>query len=210
MSNIDKAKITLDFETLQILTGMLLGDAWLSKTGVYWRFCVEQKDHDFVLDLWNILNDLKIAGSKPFLRERREQKFTSWSFQTISLPIFSTLHDEWYKAIGPNRYIKILPQNIMLLFTPLTIAYWICGDGSYNKKSKAMFIYTNNFSKSEVEKLAFLFLKMYDIKCTVLKKDKNGPNPNNYFIRIGRVQAEKLILLIVPHMHKSYLYRVGL
>lgn len=50
-----------------------------------------------------------------------------------------------------NRNIKIVAKNISELLTQRAIAYWIMGDGTYNKKY--IFISTESFTKIEVELL---------------------------------------------------------
>jgi hypothetical protein len=60
---------------------------------------------------------------------QRKDKQTVYSFQTLSLPYFTSLYNEWYKIVGGKRY-KVLHLNIENQFTPLALAYFIMGDGS--------------------------------------------------------------------------------
>lgn len=54
--------------------------------------------------------------------------------------------ERWYPK-GKKR----VPGDVRL--TPLSIAYWFCGDGSYDKQGFLTF-YTNSFLKRETEQLA--------------------------------------------------------
>jgi hypothetical protein len=45
-----------------------------------------------------------------------------------------------------GKYIKALPANMNELLTPRAIAYWISGDGSFNKKQRYIVISTESFT----------------------------------------------------------------
>jgi hypothetical protein len=63
-----------------------------------------------------------------------------------------------------NKYIKIVPQNIIEYMDPIVLAYLIMTDGNFNKGRNRVRIYTNSYSKEEVERLAFSIntkLKIY-------------------------------------------------
>lgn len=53
----------------------------------------------------------------------RQNKKIVYSFQTLSLPFFTSLYNDWY-----NKNIKVLPLNLDSLFTPLAFAFLIMGD----------------------------------------------------------------------------------
>jgi hypothetical protein len=59
----------------------------------------------------------------------RPNKKLVYSFQTLSLPYFTSLYNDWY-IIKNNKRFKILPLNLDSLFTPLAFAFLIMGDGS--------------------------------------------------------------------------------
>ena len=59
----------------------------------------------------------------------RVNKKLVYSFQTLSLPFFTNLYNDGYKSID-NKNIKVLPLNLDSLFTPLSFAFLIMGDGS--------------------------------------------------------------------------------
>ena len=56
-----------------------------------------------------------------------------YSFQTLTLPFFTSLHKDWYKLID-NKYYKVLPLNLDSLFTPLALAHLIMEYGSWDKE----------------------------------------------------------------------------
>ena len=61
----------------------------------------------------------------------RPNKKLVYSFQTLTLPFFTSLYNDWYKLID-NNYYKVLPLNLDSLFTPLAFAFLIMGDGSWD------------------------------------------------------------------------------
>jgi len=210
-----KAAFTFDHKAMEILTGLLLGDAWLSKSGTNHRIAIEQKQQEYVQLLWDFFNELGIVGAKPAMRERKRITpegspitYTSWMFQTFGLPTLNTLHQSWYWSPVPGgKNLKRLPIDLEKYFTPLCLAQWIAGDGSYNKLQKCMYLHTNSFTRAEVSQLSDLLLRMYDIKTTVLVKNRDK---DQWIIRIPASEVHKLVSLVRPHIPDTFLYRIGI
>jgi len=74
-------------------------------------------------------------------------------FKTPLLPVFVYYYELFYVFDGKNN-VKIIPQNIENLITPVVLAHLIAGDGNLKKGDNIIRIYTNSFTKSDVEKLA--------------------------------------------------------
>lgn len=85
--------------------------------------------------------------SNPLLSNK---ELTQYWFSSTQLLILSDLHRFWYKEIK-GKYIKILPERIEEMLTPVGLAHWIKGDGYYN--NGIVKICTDNFTKGEVLKL---------------------------------------------------------
>jgi hypothetical protein len=66
-------------------------------------------------------------------------------FSTFTHPFFTELHKDWYIQ-QDGKYIKALPANMNELLTPRAIAYWISGDGSFNKNKEYIVISTESFT----------------------------------------------------------------
>lgn len=123
--------------------------------------------------------------------------------RTVALPIFTIYHNLFYSLIN-NKYVKIIPLNIEELLTPVSLAFFIMGDGNYNQVKKVIRLYTNSYSKSEVE----LISKALSNKFKILNRlEKAG---NNYIIIVPTSQVPKLQDLVKEHIHPSFLYRIGL
>lgn len=48
--------------------------------------------------------------------------------------------------------IQVIPANIYDLLTPIALAYWICGDESYNRRDGVVILCTDSFTTAEVDK----------------------------------------------------------
>lgn len=94
----------------------------------------------------------------------------------------------------------------MDLMDPIVLAYLIQGDGNFDKGRNRVRIYTNSYSKSDVESLALAINTKLNIYTGVLldRKDKD-----QWILTIG---AKNLDLLspVTPHIQPSMLYRIGL
>jgi hypothetical protein len=96
-------------------------------------------------------------------------------------------------------------MNIEELLTPISLAYFIMGDGSYNKTTKAFRLSTHSFSKEEVELLSTTIYNKFGIESR-LEHVRNG----QYMIRIVGSELHKLQLLVKDFMIPSMIYRIGL
>ena len=75
--------------------------------------------------------------------------------------------------------------------TPISIAYWIAGDGSYHKRDGAVGICTHGFSKIEVELLISIFYDKFSIDSTI-NIGRNSKGVEQYMIRIPKREVFKL------------------
>jgi hypothetical protein len=104
-----------------------------------------------------------------------------------------------------QRYVKRVPENIASLMTPVVLAHLIMGDGNLKKGDNIIRIYTNSFTKLDVENLASVITSKLGIE-TKAVHDRNG----QYMLTISKAQLDKVRELLAPHMHESMLYKLGL
>lgn len=88
---------------------------------------------------------------------------------------------------------------------PLVLAYLIMSDGNFDQGRKRVRIYTNCFTKQEVEKLALAINNNLGIYTGVLH-DRN----DQWILTIGAKNLELLRNTVSPYFHSSMLYRIGL
>lgn len=111
------------------------------------------------------------------------------------MSIFNYYHDLFYKKDNTTwKYRKIVPSNIKSLMNPIVLAYLIMTDGNFDKSRNRIRIYTNSYSKLEVEKLAKSIELKLDIYVGVLHDRKD-----QWILTIGAQQLDKLRSLVKPH-----------
>jgi hypothetical protein len=132
-----------------------------------------------------------------------------YSFYTKSLPFFTCLHSKWYKwDKNKHKYIKIIPSNISKLFSEISLAYWIMDDGYFDShgRTKTILLCTESFSKTECIFLQSL-LSNLGIKTTLKIRDKEN---DRYRIRFSKTSISLVKELVMPYMHKDFLYKLGI
>jgi len=157
-------------EFKEIMTGLLLGDGTLRKQGHNSLLAIQQTDEALVNLLWSICNKYKLVNKKVQSLYRinpitgKEKKIVYY-FQTLTLPYFNFFYDEWYKIdIINNSRKKVLPLDLETSLTPLAIAHWTMGDGTFDKgKAQRIILCTDCFSLTEVDYLRSILLKKYTI-----------------------------------------------
>ena len=126
-------------------------------------------------------------------------------FKTVSLPLFMFYHKLFYKSNPEGKYVKFIPQNIEQYINPVVLAHLIMGDGNLKSKDDIIRIYTNSFTKEEVELLALAISKKLRILTKVVHDRKD-----QYIIVISKDQLIKVRELLIPYMHPSMYYKLGL
>ena len=75
-------------------------------------------------------------------------------------------------------------------------------DGSRGR-SKGLYICTDSFTHADVQRLTLHLVNRYNIKCSIHKAGRN------YRIYILAKSVETVKNLILPFMHESMLYKLG-
>jgi hypothetical protein len=132
------------------------------------------------------------------------QTYLGYSFVTFTLPYFSKLHSKWYRKEN-DRNIKVVPCNIADLLTPIALAYWLAGDGSYVKAKGIIQISTYSFTPQEVDQLRSVLLDQFNIEST-----RNVLRPGQYMIRIPKREVPQVQQLVKAHIPPTMASRVGL
>jgi hypothetical protein len=193
-----------------ILIGLMLGDGHLYKSSSTSnsRFEISfGKDREFFA-IWvsDLFEDYSNSGIKIIYYDKSLLSTSfGYRFKTKSLSIFNYYHDLFYKKDNTIwKYKKIVPSNIKNLMNPIVLAYLIMTDGNFDKSRNRIRIYTNSYSKLEVEKLAKSIELKLDIYVGVLHDRKD-----QWILTIGAQQLDKLRSLVKPHFEPSMLYRLG-
>lgn len=191
-------------DIISFLVGSLLGDGHAERRlsgGVRFIFRQSAMRKEYIFWLYNFLhtrgyctNNLpvyytQITGDKLLGYYR----FGSYSFSNLL----------WlYKLFYTHSKRKVIPGNIADLLTPLSLAIWICDDGSW--KNPGMRFATNSFTKQEVILLSLALLTKFHLKSTL--QINNG----KHLLYIKKESIPLLREIVLPYMVPSMHYKLGL
>lgn len=187
-----------------VIIGLILSDGWLrfaSKTSKSTLLGLKQSlaHSDY---LWFVFSSLShYCNNTPILRKgiRAGIPFYGLEFVTRSLPCFTELYEIFY-----INGVKVIPNNIYELLTPVAFAHLILGDGGF--KSKGIYLCTDSYAIQDVVRLMNVLIIRYELKCT-LHKASNG---KGYRIYISRNSVSKVIDIVLPYLTPSMYYKVGI
>ena len=161
-----------------ILIGLMLGDAGIYKSsktsnsrlemsfGTNYKQFAEYIENLFKEYIKNSIKEVEVKGvNKVYLNFR---------LKTMTLPLFNFYHDMFYILnTDTNKYVKIVPNDIFNFMNPTVLAFLIMSDGNYDKLRKRVRIYTNSYSKQDVEKLGKSINENLGIYVGILHDRKN-------------------------------------
>ena len=179
---IDKINLlNLDEEPLHsIFIGIMLGDGSIyrssltsNSSGVALEISFGEKYKSFAEHICNLFIKYIKTKEVNFIQEGVKtvkikginKDYINYRIKTKTLPFFNKFHDLFYLYNPKNKKLKkIIPYNIIETMNPKVLAYLIMTDGNYDKLRKRVRIYTNSYTKEEVELLAksiYLNLNIY-------------------------------------------------
>ena len=209
-----------------VFVGIMLGDGHLYKTSPTSNTRFEMsfgKDRElfanWIGSLFKNYSNTEIKKIQVKSQTDSQSLSYNFRFKTKSLSVFNYYHNLFYivkseaqlaiitkdKERCGIKYKKIVPHNIVDLMDPAVLAYMIMTDGNFDKLRNRVRIYTNSFTKVEVEKLAEAINLKLGIYAGVLHDRKD-----QWILTIGAKQLNLLRETVKPHFEPSMLYRIGL
>jgi transposase len=195
----------LTVEVQQALDGILLGDGHLAGSRFAARLQLAQirPNQEWVHDVAAILQKggltCRIVESVPIAKPIKGKRVTRQSVVTLRTPFFAVFKAQWQRWYPVGK--KNVPADLSL--TPLTLAYWYCGDGYIQTNGYTASFCTDGFSVEDVHLLiqkmreAFGFTPRYD-------KVRNR-------IQLGKLKDRRLFLeLIRPYVPACFSYKLEL
>jgi LAGLIDADG DNA endonuclease family len=151
-----------------ILIGLLLGYLYVEKQKGYKNARVQFKQSTAHKEYLEHLYDLfkEYCGSKPKItswfdsRPDRNKEYSSMKFGTYILPCFNEFYDLFY-----HEGTKCIPSNIGDLLTPLSLAFCIADDGTFDKSNQTVILCTDSFTLEEVELLINVLNDKWNLEC---------------------------------------------
>ena len=206
MTRAERLQFSLPQNLQDILVGLILGDLCVRKpktcVNVKLQFCQGLLHKEYLMHLYDLFKIYCGTAPKtisPAPDKRTGKIYETLRFYTFSLPCFDNLLNLFYLE-GK----KIIPGNIGDLLTPLGLAYWICDDGCFCQKSRAIFLSTNSLTFSEVNVLVDVLKNKFGLICTI--NSQNG-KPR---IRISPKSLPVIQSLLEPVMPSMMRFKLGL
>jgi LAGLIDADG DNA endonuclease family len=162
----------------KFVIGIMLGDGGIYRTSKTsnsrFEMSLGTRYKEFAESLGILFKEYMTTPVKIVEVKGKNKVYINYRLKTISLPIFYKYHDMFYIFNNEtNKYKKIIPKNISELLDPVVLAYLIMKDGNYDKSRNRVRIYTNSYTKEEVQNLANAINTNLNIYAGVLHDRKN-------------------------------------
>jgi hypothetical protein len=195
------------------LIGLLLSDGGLQKStdtsNVRLSVTMSMNSYPYIFHLYNLFEpyidtDLKTLDIKSSNSVEPDKKYTTVRFKTISMPQLLYYYNIFYKKnIINNKFEKIVPMELKNNFNAITLAHLIMGDGNYLNTRNIIRIYTNSYTEKDVRLLSNIIIDNLGIDTKVIFDRKD-----QYIIVIENISHTRDLML--PYMHPSMLYKLGI
>lgn len=183
------------------MVGIIISDAWLklskrSKNALL-GFAQSKINSKYLWSVFFSLSHYCSCYPKIKVRNRLGTNTIESQFETRSMPCITELYLLFY----PEK-IKVIPQDIYNLLTPIALAHLIMGDGS--KQRHGLIICTDSYKLVDVVSLMNVLMIRYRLDCTIRVHNKN-----QYRIYINQSSMALLVKIVSPYMHYSMLYKLS-
>lgn len=189
----------------EALIGLILGDGFLERTkpNHNTRLRIEQsypEKEEYFNHLYLLFKPL--VSMNPSILERKPDIRTgliykSLYFWTLRFPCLNEFYEIFYK----NK-VKIIPNNLDKLLTPIGLAYWIMDDGGKSYYGQTV-LHTRSFSKKDIEYIQSILKKNFGLITRIEEKKLN-----QWVIYIPIKQDVKLKDIVGKYIHASMLYKI--
>jgi len=199
---------------LEVIFGLMLGDLSAERSQLngdtrlrFYYSIVNKLYIEYLYDLFKIY-----VKTGPRELERKHNKLmnkihTVIYFSTLKFAFFNWVFEDFYVKLNCKN-VKIIPKNAYQRLTPVSLAFWIMDDGSFNKIKGYVILCTDSYTKEDVVQLLFILSDKFKLSCALVELNKN--NKTVYRIRINKSSVPYLICLIRPYMIPSMYYKLGL
>lgn len=131
--------------------------------------------------------------------------YQRWIVRTKTHDVFDEFDTMYYIYNKLGKRIKIVPLNIEDYLTPVALAFLVMSDGSFHKQKHIVKIYTNSFTKAEVQLLSNAIFNNFGIQLSVTRATKE-----EYTLIVRKSILTKFQQIVKAYMIPSLLYRIGL
>lgn len=185
-----------------VVVGLLLSDGWITSTSISNKnsrlgFKQSLSHSSYVWFVFFLLSHY--CSSYPVFISTKTKDTSTYALQifTRTLPCFTEIRSLFYV-----NNIKIVPEDIYNLLTPVALAHLIMGDGNADKHG--LILCTDSYSMKDVVRLANVLMVKYRLDCSVYVKASMYPR-----IYIKAKSMSLLRTLVTQHMSSDMLYKLG-
>jgi hypothetical protein len=149
-----------------VLIGIMLGDGGIYRTSSTsnsrFEMSFGQHSQQFAEKIGDLFKDYMSNPVKSVKLEVRNKIYINYRLKTSTLPIFNQYHEMFY-TLNPEKgkYVKKVPKNILEFMDPIVLAYLLMSDGNFYKNRNRVRIYSNSFTKEDVQMLAGTILVLF-------------------------------------------------
>jgi hypothetical protein len=193
-----------------ILVGIMLGDGGIYRTSptgnCRFEMSFGQAYKQFAESIGILFSDYLNNPVKAVEVKGKSKVYVNYRLKTATLPLFNQYHDLFYQLdTETGKFVKVIPQSISDLLNPIVLAYLLMTDGNFDKSRNRVRVYTNSYTKEDVERLANSIHSKLGIYVGVLHDRRD-----QWILTIGAKQLSLLREMVSPHFETSMLYRIGL
>ena len=189
-----------------IITGTILGDAFVQKTGsknARLRLEHGEKQKDYLL--WKGQQFPKLFIGTPERIERvhpdTKKTYTYWRWQSNATPALGIWRARFYPH-GKKR----IPENLEeMLKQTIALAVWYMDDGYYSPEQKHSFLYLGRVTKHEANIAAESIQHNFDLAVRIYDKKNKG-----FALFFSVAETKKLHALIASDITASMQYKLSL
>lgn len=193
-----------------MITGILLGDAHIGKTGLNRAFISFEQSKakaEYLNHVHKLFREGSFEIEEPKTYERTDSRYSklneSLYFRTKSLEELKPFADIFLDKEGK----KVIPSNIAEHLSPRSLAFWIMDDGQQVKKG-GVTLCTDSYSSEEIGFLRKALDRNFNLITSIHKK--KGKDDTIYErIYINKSSLEDVKPLLKEHMHSSMLYKIN-
>ena len=132
--NNNNINTNLPLELNSILIGIMLSDGGLYRSSptanVRFEMSFGEKYKSLAFHIGELFKDYMSNPVKPVEIKGKNKVYINYRLKTKTLPVFNSYFEMFYKFNHlTNKYVKIVPDNIIDLMDPIVLAYLIQGDG---------------------------------------------------------------------------------
>lgn len=199
-TKIVKQMVKLPYYQESVIIGIILSDGHLfsSHENPSLEFKQSFKNSLYVWFVFSILSHYCNRVPYPVKSIRNGKVHFALRMYTRGLPCFNTYRDLFY-----INKIKIIPEDIYNLLTPVALAHLIMGDGKGRKHG--LNICLDSYNLKDIIRLMNVLIIKYNLDCTLHYHTPTQPR-----IYIRQRSMDKLRSIVKHYMIPSMYYKIGI